>query len=158
MAPGLAGTYAINGTTPDGKVYSGKLTITLNADNSSSSPKRANYNLAWDTGTTGAGILIKDAQGTRFLATGFGGTACSVVFYSAFSYMDGDTSTFSLYGIRLEPVTFYLGSEIASPIVPRPYLVGDYNLIGTNAIGNGYKGTLSIAQQNNVWQLAWNVG
>ncbi len=156
--PELIGTYTINGTAPDGKDYSGKLIITLQSDNSNSSMKQAEYDLAWDTGSTGAGILIKDALANRFLATSFGGPTCGAVFYSAYSYVDGDTSTFSLYGIRLEPGTFDIGSETASPIVPRPYLEGDYNLVGYNANGSGYKGTLSITQQGNaLWQLVWNV-
>jgi hypothetical protein len=72
--------------------------------------------------------------------------------------MDGDTSTFTLYGIRLEPGTFDIGSETASPVVPRPYLEGDYSLVGYNANGNEYKGTLSITKQGStVWQLTWNV-
>jgi len=159
VAPELAGTYTINGTALDGKAYSGKLTITLNSDNSSGSINQAEYGLAWDNGSKGAGILIKDAIENRFLAAGFGGSACSAVFYSVFPYMDGDTSTFTLYGIRMEPGTFYLGHEAASPFVPRPYLDSDYNLVGYNANGSAYKGTLSIAQQGNfVWQLAWNVG
>ena len=158
VAPELGGTYTINGAAPDGKVYSGKLTITLNSDNSGSSTKQAEYNLAWDTGSTGAGILIKDALANRFLAASFGGPVCSAVFYSVYSYMDGDTSTFTLYGIRLEPGTFDIGSETASPVVPRPYLEGDFNLVGYSANGSEYNGTLSIAQQGAaLWQLALNV-
>jgi uncharacterized protein (DUF736 family) len=154
----LEGTYKIKGITPDGKVYSSKLKITLNSDNSDSSTKQPVYYLAWDNGSTGAGILIKDAQSTSFLATSFGGPNCGAVFYSAFSYMDGDKSTFTLNGIWLKLGTVEIGSEIASPIAPRPYLEGDYNVVGYNANGSEYKGTLSITQQNNVWQLAWNDG
>jgi len=159
VAPELGGMYTTNGTAPDGKVYSGKLTITLNPNNASSSTKQAQYDLAWDTGSKGAGILIKDALANRFLATSFGGSTCSAVFYDAFSYMDGNTSTFALYGIRLEPGTFYIGSETVFPVVPRPYLEGDYNLVGYNANGSEYKGTLSINQHTaSVWNLAWTVG
>jgi hypothetical protein len=159
VAPELAGMYTIKGIAPDGKVYSGKLTISLHSDNSSNSMKQAEYNLAWDTGSTGAGILIKDALADRYLAAGFGSSACSAVFYSVYSFLEGTTSTFTLYGIRLEPGTYNLGSETASPILPRPYLEGDYNLIGYNANGNEYSGTLSIAQSGNtIWQLAWNPG
>jgi hypothetical protein len=158
VAPELVGTYITNGIAPDGKVYSGTLTITLNSNNEGNSTKQAEYNLAWDTGSTGAGILIKDALANHFLATSFGGPTCSAVVYSPFSYLAGDTSTFTLYGIRLEPGTFDIGSETASPVVPRPYLEGDYNLVGYNANGNEYKGTLSITKQGMaVWQLTWNV-
>ncbi|HEY5156522.1 MAG TPA: hypothetical protein VII93_00965 [Anaerolineales bacterium] len=159
VAPGLAGAYTLKGTAPDGRDYAGKLTITLNPGISNDSTMQAEYHLAWNTAATGAGILIKDAIGNRFLAAGFGGPACSAAFYYAFPYLEGNTSTFTLYGIRIEPGSFELGSEIVSPIVPRPYLVGDYYLIGTNANGNEYKGTLSITQHAaSVWQLAWNVG
>ena len=159
VAPQLAGTYTINDTPPDGTGYPGQLTITLNTGRSPGSTPQAGYNLAWNSGVTGAGILIKDAVGNRFLAARFGGSACSAVFYSAFPYQAGNTATFTLYGIRIEPGTSELGSEIASPFVPRSYLEGDFNLIGTNANGNEYLGTLSINQYSaSVWHLAWNVG
>jgi hypothetical protein len=159
VAPELAGTYSLKEIPPDGTGYPGNLTITLNTGSSHSSTLQAGYNLAWNTGVTGAGILIKDAVGNRFLAARFGGSACSAVFYSAFPYQAGNTATFTLYGIRIEPGTSELGSEIASPVVPRPYLEGDFNLIGTNANGNEYHGTLSINQYSaSVWKLAWNVG
>ena len=159
VAPELAGSYTRKGTAPDGGVYTGILSISLNSGNSNNSARQVEYRLAWDTGETGAGILIKDAIGNRFLAASFGGSACSAVFYYAFPYLQENTATFTLYGTRIEPDPFELGSEIASPIVPRPYLVGDYNLTGTNADGNGYRGTLSITQSSpSMWQLAWNVG
>jgi hypothetical protein len=161
VSPEVEGTYTVNGIIPDGKVYSGKLTITLSPHNSSSSTKQVIYNLSWDNGSKGAGILIKDALATSFLATSFGGSTCSAVFYSAFFYMEGDTTTFTLNGTWLKLGTLEIGSEVATPIVPRPYLEGDYNVVGTNANGSDYKGTLSITQHNphvSVWQLAWNIG
>jgi len=159
VSPQLAGSYTLNGTAPDGTVYSGKLTISLNPDYLNNSTRQAEYDLVWSRSKIGAGILITDARGTSFLATGFGGSACSAVFYSVYSFMDGDLSTFVLYGIRLEPREYGLGWEIATPGTPRPYLEGDYNLTGSNANGNEYKGTLSIAKNaTTVWDLAWNVG
>ena len=159
VSPQLAGSYTLNGTAPDGTVYSGKLTISLNPDYLTSSTRQAEYDLVWSRSKIGAGILITDARGTGFLATGFGGSACSAVFYSVYSFMDGELSTFALNGIRLEPGEYGLGSEIATPGTPRRYLEGDYDLIGSNAHGNEYKGTLSIAKNAaTVWDLAWNVG
>jgi hypothetical protein len=130
---GLEGTYNIKGIAPDGKAYSSKLTIILNADYSGSPNKQAVYHLAWDYGSTGAGILIKDTRATSFLATSFGGPACGAVFYSI------DSGTLTLSGTWLKPGT---------------------KGIGYNANGSEYKGTLSITRQGieNVWQLAWNVG
>jgi hypothetical protein len=151
---GLEGTYNIKGIAPDGKAYSSKLTIILNADYSGSPNKQAVYHLAWDNGSTGAGILIKDARATSFLATSFGGPACGAVIY----YIDNVTLT--LTGTWLKPGTKGIGSEIASPTILRSTLEGDYDVAGYNANGSEYKGTLSITRQGieNVWQLAWNVG
>jgi hypothetical protein len=88
----LEGTYNIKGIAPDGNAYSSKLTITLNPAHSGSPNKQAVYHLAWENGPTGAGILIKDARTTRFLATSFGGPACGAVFYSI------DSGTLTLTG------------------------------------------------------------
>lgn len=159
LSPKLPGRYTLKGTAPDGTVYSGKLMISPNPDYSSSSTRQAEYDLVWSSGKSGAGILITDAQETNFLAAGFGGSACSAVFYSVYNFMAGDQPTFALYGIRLEPGLYGLGSEIASPVSPRPYLEGNYTLIGANADGNKYNGTLSITKLAvTVWDLAWNVG
>ncbi len=150
----IGGTYNIKGIAPDGKAYSSKLTITLNSDNPDSSSKQPVYYLAWDNGSAGAGILIKDARLSSFLATSFGGPACGAVFYSI------DSGTITLTGTWLKLGSKEIGSEIASPIVLRSTLEGDYNVVGYNADGSEYKGTLSITRQDmeNIWQLAWNVG
>jgi len=73
-----------------------KLTITLNSENSGGSKKQPIYQLAWDDGTNGAGILIKDARATNFLAASFGGSSCGAVFYSI------DPATITLTGTRLK--------------------------------------------------------
>jgi len=150
----VEGTYNINGIAPDEKFYSGKLTITLNSYNTGSSTKQAVYDLAWDNGSKGAGILIKDARATSFLATSFGGPTCGAVFYSI------DSGTLTLTGTWLKLGTIEIGSEIASPTVLRSTLEGNYNVVGYNANGSEYKGTLSITRKGmeNVWHLAWNVG
>jgi hypothetical protein len=150
----IEGIYNIKGIAPDGKPYSSKLTITLKSDNPNSSNKQPVYYLAWDNGSAGAGILIKDARETSFLATSFGGSGCGAIFYSI------DSSTLTLTGTWLKLGTMEIGSEIESPTVLRSTLEGDYNVVGYNAIGSEYKGTLSITRQGmeNVWQLAWNVG
>jgi hypothetical protein len=150
----LEGTYNIKGISPDGKAYSSTLTISLNSDNSGGSNKQAVYHLAWDNDSTGAGILIQDARATSFLATSFGGPGCGAIFYSI------DSSTITLTGTWLKLGTMEIGFEIASPTVLRSTLEGDYKVVGYNAIGSEYKGTLSITRQSmeNVWQLAWNVG
>ena len=154
MSPVLEGTYTIKGIAPDGKAYSSKLTITLNPDNPDSSTKQAVYYLAWDNGSTGAGILIQDARATSFLATSFGGPACGAIFYSI------DSGRLTLTGTWLKLDTSEIGSEIASSTVLRTTLEGDYNVAGYNANGSEYQGTLSITRQDmeNVWQLTWNVG
>jgi len=150
----IGGTYNIKGIAPDGKPYSSELTITLKTDNPDSSNKQPVYYLAWDNGSAGAGILIKDARATSFLATSFGGPGCGAIFYSI------DSGTLTLTGTWLKPGTMEIGSEIESPTVLRSTLEGDYNVVGYTAIGSEYKGTLSITRQGmeNVWQLAWNVG
>ena len=155
-SPEVGGIYNINGVAPDGKDYSDKLTITLNSNNTDSSTKQAAYDLAWDNGSIGAGILIKDALGTSFLATSFGGTACGAVFYSIDYSVD---SSMKLSGTRLELGTKEIGSETASPTASHSTLDGDYNVVGNNANGSKYNGTLSIIRQGNVvWRLTWNVG
>jgi hypothetical protein len=153
----VEGVYTLNGIAPDGNTYSGKLTITLNPQNSGGSANQTIYDLAWDNGRTGAGILIKDAQATNFLATSFGGPTCAAVFYSTLDSMNGNTETLTLKGISLKPGTLELGSEIA--ISTQPYLEGDYSVVGYNAKGSQYSGTLSITKKSNsVWQLTWNMG
>lgn len=153
----VEGVYAINGIAPDGKTYSGKLTITLNSQNSGGSANQTIYDLTWDNGTTGAGILMKDAQADNFLATSFGGSTCAAVFYSSLYSTNGDTETLTLKGISLRLGTLELGSEIA--LSTRHYLEGDYSVVGYDAKGSQYKGTLSITKKSNsVWQLTWNMG
>jgi hypothetical protein len=151
----VEGTYNINGVAPNGKDYSGKLTITLNSYNTGSFAKQAVYDLAWDNGSTGAGILIKDALATNFLATSFGGPTCGAVFYSVDYSVD---SNMTLTGPWLKLGTKEIGTEIASSTVSRSTLDGDYNVVGYNANGSEYNGTLSLIRQGNVWQLTWNVG
>jgi hypothetical protein len=153
-SPAIGGTYQIKGIAPDGKAYSSKLTITLKSDNPDNSSKQPVYSLAWDNGSAGAGILIKDARLTSFLAISFGGPTCGAVFYSI------DSGTITLTGTWLKLGTMEIGSEIASPTVLRSTLEGNYNVVGYNANGNEYMGTLSITRQGmeNVWQLAWNAG
>jgi len=73
--------------------YTGILSISLNPAISNSSTRRAEYRLAWDTGATGGGIFDQGCNREPFLAAGFGGSACSAVFYYAFPYMQGNTST-----------------------------------------------------------------
>jgi hypothetical protein len=153
----VEGVYTVNGIAPDGKTYSGKLTITLNSQNSGGSANQTIYDLAWDNGTTGAGILIKDALGTNFLATSFGGTTCTAVFYSPLDSTNGDSENLNLKGISLKPGTLELGSEMA--LSKRHYLEGDYSVVGYDAKGSQYTGTLSITKKSNsVWQLTWNMG
>ena len=151
--PAVEGTYTINGSSPDGKAYSRKLTITLNSENSGGSKKQPIYQLAWDDGTNGVGILIKDARATNFLAASFGGSSCGAVFYSI------DPATIMLTGTRLKLNKPEIGSETASPTIMRSTLEGDYDLKGFNTNGSEYKGTLSITRHGmeNVWQLTWNV-
>jgi hypothetical protein len=150
----IEGTYSTNGVAPDEKFYSGKLTIALNSNNTNSSTKQAVYDLAWDNGSKGAGILIQDALATSFLATSFGGPACGAVFYSI------DSGTITLAGTWLKLGTMEIGTELASPTVSRSTLEGDYKVVGYNANGSEYKGILSITRQGmeNVWQLTWNFG
>jgi hypothetical protein len=153
----VEGVYTTNGIAPDGKTYSGKLAITLNSQNSGSSANQILYDLAWDNGTTGAGILIQDAQATNFLAASFGGPTCAAVFYSTEDSMNGNTETLTLKGISLKLGTLELGSETA--ISTQHYLEGDYSVVGNDAKGNQYKGTLSITKKNtSEWRLTWNMG
>jgi len=151
VSPEVEGTYNINGVTPDGKFYSGKLTITLNSYITGSSTNQALYDLAWDNGSKGAGILIQDVLATSFLAASFGGPSCGAIFYSIVS---GPT----LAGPRLELGAKEIGNETASPTVLHSTLDGDYSVVGYEANGSEYNGTLSIIQEGNVWQLAWKVG
>jgi hypothetical protein len=153
----VEGLYSINGIAPDGKTYSGKLTITLNSQSSGGSANQTIYDLAWDNGVKGAGILIKDAQGTNFLATTFGGSTCTAVFYSPLNSTNGDTETLNLKGISLKLGTLELGSEMA--LSKQHYLEGDYSVVGYDVKGSQNKGTLSITKKSNsVWQLTWNMG
>lgn len=151
VLPGLEGTYNVKGIAPDGKDYLRKLTISLNSRCSS---ERAIYRLSWDNGSSGAGFLIKDARTTVFLAAGFGGSICEVVFYSI------DPTTIALRGTRLWLGTLQITSELASPTAKRETLEGDYNLIGLDYSEKIYQGTLSITQpgMENVWQMVWKIG
>ena len=158
MAPvslDIEGTYTVQGVRPDGSSYSGGLTIRLNPPTAGSSTNQAVYDLAWNDGLKGAGILIQDALDTNFLATSSGGPACAAVFYSAV-YSAG--SDIALSGTRLSLGTKEIGTESAYPTGPRSTLDGDYDAVWINANGGETNGTLSILQQGNIWQLAWNFG
>jgi len=141
---GLDGTYALSGTDMNGNAYSGNLTIQVN--NSAAQVADVVYDLAWDNGASGTGILINDV-----LAASYGGASCGAVFYVADDAM-------MLTGIWITLNTKAMGSEIASPLAASSSFGGDYSILGTNSNGSGYEGALSIIEQGEVWQLVWNVG
>jgi hypothetical protein len=147
----VEGTYEVQGVAPDGNGYSGSLTITINPPPAGSPTNPAVYDLSWNEGKKGAGILIQDALGTYFLATSFGGPDCAAVFYSI-------GSNLAMSGSRLSLGTKEIGTESAYPTGPRSTLDGDYDMVWINANGWETNGTLSILQQGNIWQLSWNFG
>ena len=67
---GLAGTYRIEGTNPDGSPYAGSLLVERDGPA---------YTLTWEAGGTyvGAGILMDDEFGASY-----GGEACGVAVYT----------------------------------------------------------------------------
>jgi hypothetical protein len=141
---GLDGIYSLRGTDMNGNSYGGDLTIQVN--NSAAQVADVVYDLSWDNGAAGTGILIND-----ILAASYGGASCGAVFYVADDAM-------MLTGIWITLDTKAMGSEIASPLAASSSFGGDYSILGTNADGSGYDGALSIIKQGKVWQLVWNVG
>lgn len=141
---GLDGTYTTHGTDMNGNTYSGSLTVKVN--NSAAQVSDIVYDLSWDNGASGTGILINDV-----LAASYGGPSCGAVFYAA----DADMI---LTGIWVTLDTKAMGSEIALPLAASSSFAGDYSVLGTNADGSGYDGALSIIERGDVWQLVWNVG
>ena len=141
---GLDGTYSLRGADMNGNSYGGDLTIQVN--NSAAQVAGVVYDLSWDNGAAGTGILIND-----ILAASYGGASCGAVFYVADDAM-------MLTGIWITLDTKAMGSEIASPLAASASFAGDYSILGTNADGSGYDGALSIIEQGDVWQLVWNVG
>jgi len=141
---GLDGTYSLSGTDVNGGAYGGKLTIQVN--NSAAQVSNVIYDLAWDNGASGTGILINDV-----LAASYGGASCGAVFYAADANM-------LLTGIWVTLDTKAMGSETASPLAASSSFAGDYSILGTNVDGSGYDGELSIIKQGEVWQLVWSVG
>jgi hypothetical protein len=67
--PDLDGVYDISGTNPDGKSYSGTLTVIQSGEG---------YTFDWSAGTTLSGFGMKAGN---YVAVGFGGAQCSFVGY-----------------------------------------------------------------------------
>ena len=65
----LEGSYDLNGSSPDGKSYEGKLSV---------KKEGAGYRFAWNTGNTLTGFGIR---GANMVAVGIGGAQCGFVGY-----------------------------------------------------------------------------
>ncbi|MEP6482968.1 MAG: hypothetical protein ABJB01_00875 [Rudaea sp.] len=139
--PGLAGSYHIHGTNPDGRPYEGALHI---------EQKGETYALTWDSGGTTHGVgVLHDGK----LVVGYGDPACGVVAYKA-------QTSGTLDGRWAMSNSTQLGTETATPAQGTATLAGDYVVSGTNTDQTKYKGALIVSTDGADGKLSfsWRTG
>jgi hypothetical protein len=142
----LAGTYAVNGSSLDGKPYQGEMVVT-NRDQV--------YQLSWKVGSDtydGVGIQSGNTIAAAY-STGEDGKGCGAVIYKI---NGGDNSLDGKWG---EWGVNQSGTEKATPAGELKDDTGKFNVTGTNADGSPYKGTMTVTKSgNDVYQFAWDIG
>src|ERR1044071_1959052 len=68
----------------------------------------------------------------------------------------GGSSTTS--GTGTNQTTTPTSGPTSSAPVAAPDIAGNYNVVGTNPNGTGYKGTLEVIKQGDVYQFRWKAG
>lgn len=139
----LTGTYRVTGKTSNGTAYGGTMKL---------SKTGTAYLLSWQLPDeyTGVGLQQGDVLSVAF---GSGKAQCSVLSYQI--QADG-----SLDGLWLTTGADKPGSERIVPTgdVDTASLAGAYTILGANASGTTYGGTLTIIPRGPVYELGWKIG
>ncbi len=135
---GLAGTYDVAATNPDGSPYRGSLTITQDGDS---------YGFFWNVISTFQGAGFRDGN---IVVVGWGGDQCSAVLYRV--QPDG-----ALQGRWSVAGTRGFGSELAQPAARTGSVAGAYAVNGTNPDGSPYTGSLQITERGPTYQMGWDI-
>jgi hypothetical protein len=144
QAVDIAGNYNINGATPDGQKYKGKLAIT----------KRGSvYQFSWvvDKEYDGVGIQQGNVVAVAY-ATG-DGKGCGVVNYRITSngVLDGRWGEWGVNESGKETASRVGSSKDAD-------IVGEYIVNGANYDGSAYKGKLFVTAEGATYKFSWKTG
>jgi hypothetical protein len=136
----IAGDYGVVGTNPNGSPYRGALKVIQHGDV---------YQFRWEAGnqSDGVGVTNGNVVAVAFTA-GTNGKGCGVVSYQllADGTLDGKWGFWGVNEMGTEKATRTSGSDLA----------GDYNAVGKNPNGSGYKVDLSITPKAGGYQFAWS--
>lgn len=136
----IAGDYAVVGTNENGSPYRGSLKVIKHGDV---------FQFRWDAGRQYDGVGVPNGNVVAVAFTGGSdGKGCGVVCYQmlADGTLDGNWGYWGKDEMGTERATRTSGSGLA----------GDYNVIGKNPNGSGYKAELSIKPKAGGYQFAWS--
>lgn len=139
-AADIAGDYTVAGTNEDGSPYRGALKVIKHGDV---------YQFRWDAGKQYDGIGIPNGNAVAVAFTGgSNGEGCGVVIYQTLAggTLAGNWGYWGVNEMGSEQATRTSGSGLA----------GDYNVVGKNPNGSGYKAQLSITPRASGYQFAWS--
>lgn len=134
---GIAGSYNLLGTNPDGSEYSGTLGVSASGDA---------YSWSWNDGEyLGIGLQTGDV-----VSVAWGADECYVV-----SYAVGEDGV--LNGVWTDMAASGIGGDVATPTDNMGEgIEGLYNAVGTNTDGSEYTCSLQVTKTaDNVYEWYW---
>lgn len=138
----IAGEYTVVGTNENGSPYKGALEIIKHG---------AVYQFRWNAGKQydGVGVPNGDVVAVAFTG-GANGKGCGVVSYQilADGSLDGVWGYWGVNESGTEKAERTSGSGVE----------GEYNTVGKNPNGSGYKGRLTVASRASGYTFVWNNG
>jgi hypothetical protein len=136
---GIAGTYRIaSASNPGGSSYTGSVAITRSGD-----VYHLDWTIAGSPGYVGVGLHVGGVLGVGWSTSGAPGV---VVYKVDGGKLDGRWATGAASGV---------GTEVLDG---PPGLSGTYKIVqGKNPDGSSYTGSVKIAKQGDVYQLAWSI-
>lgn len=141
-ASDLIGSYAVEGTNPNGGAYQGTLEITQPGEY---------YDIEWVIAgevITGTGLLQQNV-----LSVSWGGAGCVAQYYS----LQADGSLIGVWFWVSRPDS--LGTEYLAPLDDgsENLLVGTHDMTGVNPDGDSYEGTAEVTVNGSVYSITWYV-
>jgi len=136
----IGGKYNVLGSNPNGTTYKGTLEIIPHGDV---------YQFRWNAGTQYDGVGVQNGEVVAVaFANGADGKGCRVIDYTIGS--DGALNgKWGYWGVNER------GSETAAR-TSGSVLEGEYDVIGKNPDGKGYKAKLSVEPAGNLYKFSWS--
>jgi Caspase domain len=137
--PELAGIYRVSGTNPNGSQYQGMVALSQQNDE---------FTLTWWIGKQvfhGTGHFAG-----KMLVVNWGDKHPVIYTFGDGGALDGEWADGSATE-TLQPVASAAPNEVTLD-------AGSYKVVGRNADGSAYDGTVTITKHGKVYQLSWKVG